>query len=204
MILYLFGGSSPENEKKQCQLIRSSIDLVRPSQILYLGFAHRGESGARGQLFRILLKTTYPDLFLDAENQEDLERSVKPLVFVDGGHNKTCLKDSVLGNDKLLGPVTSADYYFGESAGASFAGEYYREGGEDVPLTGALNLLPGIIVEPHYSQRNRQKLLREEMKSNGVKIGIGIDEAGGIKIDPALFPEEYEVIGDGLVEVITT
>lgn len=92
-------------------------------------------------------------------------------------------------------------FYFGSSAGAMIAGEKVREENDKPPFTG-LNILPKTIIEPHYSQWNRHNLLCQEMKDWSCPYGIGIDEACGIIIDPRKFPQEYQAVGQGTVEVI--
>lgn len=48
----------------------------------------------------------------------------------------------------------------------------------------------------------KEKLLKKEMVDWVCPIGIGIDEASAIKIDTRTFPEEFKVLGDGIVEVL--
>ena len=65
-----------------------------------------------------------------------------------------------------------------------------------------MGILKDTIIEAHYTQRNRHQALRNEMKQSGAKYGIGIDSITGIVIDTETYPNGYEVLGSGLVELI--
>ena len=202
MILYLFGGRSAETDELSWILIRDQLNLLKPNQILYFGFASSGSSGERSRFIHEKLIHDFGDCLLDSVNEEDISKAENPIVFVDGGHNHTNLSAVVFGDSRLHNLINSTKYYFGESAGGMFAGEFWRESKAGSPMVPGLALLKGVVVEPHYSQRNSQGLLQEELKATGSKIGIGIDECAGIKVETSEFPGNYEVLGKGLVEVI--
>ena len=201
MILYLFGGSSPDNSEKQWSLVKSKIEEIGHREIIYLGYAKKGSNSEEGLFLR-------RKLFLEFSNEindysvEGKARTQNPLIFIDGGHNGSNLSESVLRNQKLMNLIASVDYLVGESRGAVFTSAKMRLDKEGAIFSDGLNLIKGAIVEGHYSQKGRQDLLKQDMVKTGLSIGIGIDEACGIKIDTNLFPEKYETFGDGKVEVL--
>lgn len=202
MILYLFGGYSIQNGEVQWRLIEKELNDLSPSQVLYLGFAHSGKSGALSFFIREKLDSLLGGKLLDASVENDLKAAVKPLVFIDGGQDCLGLLEAVSRNSQLKDIILSASHILGESAGAKFLGSKMRIGRDGSEAVDGLGLLRGSVIEPHYSQKQREKLLRKEMEDWGCPIGVGIDESCGIRMDPNTFPDEYEVLGDGLVEVV--
>lgn len=200
MILYLFGGSSTENAEKQWTVIKSKIEEVGPQEIVYLGYAKKGGS-EQGLFLRRKLFSEFLNVVTNY-SAEGKVRTKNPLIFIDGGHNGSNLADSVLGNQRLMNLIVSADYLIGESRGAVFTGEKMRSDNDGKNFSDGLALIKGTVVEAHYTQKGRQNLLRQDMVKTGFRTGIGIDEACGIKIDTKSFPEKYETFGEGLVEVL--
>lgn len=94
-----------------------------------------------------------------------------------------------------LGEITLA----GTSAGAAVMGEYMIAGGGSgespnrslVDLTMGLSILPELVVDQHFHNRNRMARLMSAIATYPDRLGIGIDED-----TCALFE------GDGLVQVI--
>ncbi|MBF2079773.1 MAG: cyanophycinase [Synechococcales cyanobacterium T60_A2020_003] len=94
-----------------------------------------------------------------------------------------------------LGEITLA----GTSAGAAVMGEYMIAGGGSgespnrslVDLTMGLSILPELLVDQHFHNRNRMARLMSAIATYPDRLGIGIDED-----TCALFE------GDGLVQVI--
>ena len=76
----------------------------------------------------------------------------------------------------------------------------HAELGEDRPVAGAgLGLLPGVIVDQHFQQRNRLGRLLSLIAQNPSLLGLGVDEdtAGVVGPDSIM-----EVIGRGSVTVV--
>ena len=201
MILYLFGGSSPESEEAHYSLIFRQLGILSPKQILFLGFA--GQDSQSRQAFQNNLRSKFPEAFLDASSTSDLKMADRPLIFVGGGHNHQALYDFVIQNPILHDLVLNARYYFGDSAGAMLVGSKQRRisGNQSPPMAG-LCILKETVIEPHYTQGAKSGVLRREMKDWDCSVGIGLDEACGIKLDTDKFPGDYEVLGGGLVEVL--
>jgi cyanophycinase len=102
-----------------------------------------------------------------------------------------------------LGQVTLA----GTSAGAAVMGEYMIAGGGSgespnrslVDLTTGLGIIPEVLVDQHFHNRNRMARLISAIASYPEKLGIGIDED-----TCSLFEGDgsFQVIGKGTVTVI--
>lgn len=131
-------------------------------------------------------------------------------VFMTGGDQlRLCglLADTPI-MDKIrmraqLGEVTLA----GTSAGAAVMGQHMIAGGGSgespnrslVDLTSGLNIIPEILVDQHFHNRNRMARLMSAIASYPDKLGIGIDED-----TCAMFESNgiFQVIGKGTVTVI--
>lgn len=102
-----------------------------------------------------------------------------------------------------LGEITLA----GTSAGAAIMGQHMIAGGGSgespnrslVDLTSGLNIIPEVIVDQHFHNRNRMARLMSAIACYPEKLGIGIDED-----TCAMFEGDgtFEVIGRGTVTVI--
>lgn len=102
-----------------------------------------------------------------------------------------------------LGEITLA----GTSAGAAVMGEHMIAGGGSgespnrslVDLATGLNIIPDVIVDQHFHNRNRMARLMSAIATHPDKLGIGIDED-----TCALFEDSgiFQVIGKGTVTVI--
>ncbi|MBD2460472.1 cyanophycinase [Oscillatoria sp. FACHB-1407] len=102
-----------------------------------------------------------------------------------------------------LGEITLA----GTSAGAAVMGQHMIAGGGSgespnrslVDLTTGLGIIPDVIVDQHFHNRNRMARLMSAIAAYPDKLGIGIDED-----TCALFESSrsFQVIGKGTVTVI--
>jgi cyanophycinase-like exopeptidase len=210
MKLYLFGGAEIElnHAPRLKQLINEVLSEIKPKQLLHIPYARSKVSEREVDIFgegwvKRDLNLEGIEL-LDARKEEDLQKAKNPVVFINGGHQKELLYKRITENRLLYKLVMNASVIIGESSGAAVCGEYRRTDidGKDI-LTKGLGIIKDTIIEGHYTQRNRQQLLKDEVKELDAKYGIGIDSVTGIVIDTKSFPEKYEVIGDGKVEIIT-
>ncbi len=95
----------------------------------------------------------------------------------------------------------------GTSAGAAVMGYHMIAGGGSgespnralVDMTTGLGIIPQVIVDQHFHNRNRMARLLSAVASNVEKIGIGIDED-----TCAMFESDgtFQVIGKGTVTVV--
>jgi cyanophycinase len=95
----------------------------------------------------------------------------------------------------------------GTSAGASALSAVMIAGGRQkraarwssVELATGLGLLPGVIVDQHFRQRNRIGRLLAAVIRNPAMLGFGIDEATAVEIDAA---GRVAVLGTGALTVV--
>ena len=95
----------------------------------------------------------------------------------------------------------------GTSAGASAVSEHMVLGGpsDSLPRKGRLPLAPGlgfirsVLIDQHFSQRQRLGRLLSVVAQNPFLMGIGIDEDTALVVTPE---ERLEVLGSGAVTVV--
>ena len=95
----------------------------------------------------------------------------------------------------------------GTSAGAAIVGEKMISGGISgespnrslVDLTNGLGILPELLVDQHFHNRNRMARLMSAIAANPDKLGIGIDEdtCAAFNAD-----RTFEVLGKGTITII--
>ncbi len=130
-------------------------------------------------------------------------------VFITGGDQlrlcglmaDTPLMDTVRVRAQL-GEIALA----GTSAGAAIMGEHMIAGGGSgespnrslVDMTDGLNIIPQVIVDQHFHNRNRMARLMSAIAAYPDRLGIGIDED-----TCTLFSEQvFQVVGKGNVTVV--
>jgi len=115
----------------------------------------------------------------DADDPELLDRvSAAGGVFLTGGSQRRLvdpIRDSRL-HQALRDLHARGGVLAGTSAGASALGECMLAGTEDVRLSDGLGLLPDMMIDQHFSQRNRIGRLREALTRTTDCNGLGIDE----------------------------
>ena len=95
----------------------------------------------------------------------------------------------------------------GTSAGASAIAEHMVAGGSAellpkkglVPLAPGLGFLHNVVIDQHFSQRQRLGRLLSVVAQNPFLIGVGIDEDTGLVVTP---DRDFEVVGSGAVTVL--
>lgn len=146
----------------------------------------------------------------DCDNPEYVEMLDRATgIFMTGG-NQLRLSTILGGTDvaqKIRRCNASGVPVAGTSAGASIMSEHMVAGGDSnsAPAEGAINLAPGmgltnaVIIDQHFTQRNRMGRLLSASAYNPFLIGLGIDEdtAAFINSDDVL-----EVVGSGTVTVV--
>ncbi len=131
-------------------------------------------------------------------------------VFVTGG-DQLRLRD-LIGGSKFIASIKHRIQYgnlvmAGTSAGAAIVGEKMISGGSSgespnrslVDLTNGLGIIPELLVDQHFHNRNRMARLMSAIAAHPDKLGIGIDED-----TCAAFEDDgiFEVIGKGTITVI--
>jgi cyanophycinase len=131
-------------------------------------------------------------------------------VFLTGG-DQLRLRD-LIGNSKFIHSIkarikTRQLVLAGTSAGAAIVGEKMIAGGSSgespnqllVDLTEGLGLIPDLLVDQHFHNRNRMGRLMSAIAAHPDRLGIGIDED-----TCAAFEDDgtFEVIGKGSITII--
>jgi len=130
-------------------------------------------------------------------------------IFLTGG-NQLRLSTLVGGTDvaRLLRERNAAGAHIaGTSAGASFLSEHMIAFGEDnaAPHAGSVTLAPGlgltnrVVIDQHFTQRNRLGRLITALAFNPFLIGLGLDEDTAAFIGPDL---TVEVEGSGTLTIV--
>ncbi|MFH0952568.1 MAG: Type 1 glutamine amidotransferase-like domain-containing protein [Patescibacteria group bacterium] len=206
MKLILFGGAEVElgQVEPELKLIKEVIERLNPEQLLHIPFARTktDELEWQGDWFNRYINLPGVE-YLNADNENDIAKARHPMIFISGGRESARLITKITADHNLLGLINKASYIIGESAGAMVLGEYFRardDKGRCAVVKG-LGILKDTIIEPHYSDRKSQKLLAQEMVQAAVKYGLGIDCLTAIELEVDNFPEKYEKIGSGLIDI---
>lgn len=138
---------------------------------------------------------------------EMLDRSTG--IFMTGGNQLrlSTILGGTLVAQKIRRQNASGVPVAGTSAGASIMSEHMIAGGASnaAPAEDAINLAPGlgltnaVIIDQHFTQRNRLGRLLSASSYNPFLIGLGIDEDTAAFIGP---DDVFEVIGSGTVTVV--
>lgn len=130
-------------------------------------------------------------------------------IFITGGNQLRL--SAILGGTHLVTKIRRKNAQgvpvAGTSAGASIMSEHMVAGGQGngTPAEGTVTLAPGIgltnavIIDQHFTQRNRLGRLLTASSFNPFLIGLGIDEDTAAFIGP---DNVLEVIGSGTVTVV--
>lgn len=130
-------------------------------------------------------------------------------IFITGGNQLRL--STILGGTLVAQKIRRANAsgvpVAGTSAGASIMSEHMVAGGPSntAPAAGAISLAPGlgltnaVIIDQHFTQRNRLGRLLTASSYNPFLIGLGIDEDTAAFIGP---DNVLEVVGSGTVTVV--
>jgi len=206
MKLYLFGWADAEIKEieKQLKLFEDIIKKVKPKQVLHIPFARSPETekalwGPDRFIKHIDLQGSE---YLNATNPDDIIKAEDPMIIITGGGQTANLLEKIQWSPKLLELINNAKHIIGESSGSMILAEYARvKNKTGTNLIKTLGIIKNTIVEPHYTQRESQQLLTEEIQKTSMKYGIGIDEITGMEVDLETFPREWKKIGDGNIEI---
>lgn len=203
MELHLSGGRNYNGQKQiYWQSIRNFIVQQGIKQILFIGTASESHIGPNAIKF-FIQNINFPANIqvLDAEVEKDLVLASHPSVYVLGGHRQVELLDFIHEKTYIKTLIRTCPYYFGESAGAKIVGSKLRIGAEGSPLVAGLGILKDTLIEGHYTQKNRQQALKEEVADGELAYGLGIDEDAEVVTTPEIFPQ-YQKNGPGHIELI--
>ncbi len=130
-------------------------------------------------------------------------------VFMTGG-NQTKLASIIIGTplgEAIVAASHRGAVVAGTSAGASICSEHmvsFGSGGSTPKfrvgqVSQGLGLLRGVIVDQHFTQRNRFGRLLALVAANPAQLGVGIDEDTAAVVSPSGL---LEVRGRGVVTII--
>lgn len=206
MKLILFGGAeldipevSPVVLKTQ---IKDAVLETKCESILHVPFArlHPFEKEWKEGWFKELMSSAGISI-LDARNDEDINKAENLAIFINGGIERKELIESIYSRPKLLSQIYSAKYIIAESAGSMAMGEFMTADRAGNEIIKGLGVLKNTMIEVHYSERKRQRLLIDDLKKTGMQYGIGIDCATALVTDSVEFPNDWKKIGVGSVYI---
>lgn len=139
-------------------------------------------------LAELLLKARYRNVeHLDVKDPEAAQKILRAdLIYFDGGV-QTRLMKKLNANPKILNAIkqahNSGTTIAGISAGAAVLSSTMiccDRSGKAIESKG-LGLLSSVVIDQHYSQRDREFRLRQIISKHRDKIGVGIDEGVSVR-----------------------
>ena len=130
-------------------------------------------------------------------------------IFITGGNQLRL--STILGGTEVAQKIRRLNaegvHVAGTSAGAAIMPEHMIAGGPtgNVPSQDGVNLAPGLgltnalLIDQHFSQRDRLGRLLTAISYNPFLLGVGIDEDTALFIGP---DQHFDVVGSGAVMVI--
>ncbi|MCU0702842.1 MAG: cyanophycinase [Fimbriiglobus sp.] len=137
----------------------------------------------------------------------DADEFVKPLLDATGiwfsGGDQSKLTKAYAGTkvlDTIKKRYADGAVVGGTSAGAAVMSGLMITGGTDEATTAdGFGLLPGTVVDQHFTQRKREKRLAGVIAKHPKLLGIGIDESTAVVVSGGT----AKVIGDGKAFILT-
>jgi len=199
MKIFLFGGAETGQARAELKMIEKVINDIKPKQLLHIPFARlrATEMEWAAGWFKRNIELSKGIEYLNARREVDVARAKSPLVFISGGRNGLSLIQKIKASPRLLKLIKNAKIIIGESKGASVLCKYFTTKGNQSQMIKALGIIKDTIIKPHYSQRQRQASLIEDMAKTGVKYGIGLDSITAIAFTASRFPKGIKKIGRG-------
>jgi cyanophycinase len=116
----------------------------------------------------------------DVDTKENLSKLKNAdTIFFTGG-DQSIITKCYLGTlflDEMKKKVSKGTALIGTSAGAMAMSKNMITGGDETPIMGkGLSIIPDIIIDTHFKERNRNKRLEMAVSYTPKKIGLGISE----------------------------
>lgn len=147
---------------------------------------------------QILHANSRNEIVNDADFVKPLQKATA--VWISGGDQRR-LAERYLGTpveQELKKVVNRGGIIGGTSAGSAIASRVMISGGRQQPvIANGLDLLPGAIIDQHFSQRKRYERLASAVQQHPDRVGIGIDESTGLVVSQ----KRARVLGAGSVYV---
>lgn len=215
--LFLIGGA--ENNSGDRTILKHILDVAQPAQIVLIPTAScypRDMHRDYGDAFNLLEieQTTCLDIrdVQEADREQYLSAvEAANLIYFSGGDQVRLV--SRLIHTRLFRRIRdrfeAGDLHIaGTSAGASavgnpmiFDGDYKGSLKGSIGSMEGFGLIDGVIIDTHFSARQRLARLSQFLISGKCEKGIGIDENTGIVVYPN---DVFEVIGADMVTVLNS
>ena len=146
----------------------------------------------------------------DAQDPDYVERlESSTAIFITGGNQLRL--STILGGTPIAQKIRQLNargvHYAGTSAGAAIVSQHMIAGGDTgmVPTEGGVTLAPGlglintVVIDQHFTERNRQARLLSAIAYNPYLLGIGLDEDTAAFID---HNNQFTVVGSGSITIV--
>lgn len=143
-----------------------------------------------------------------SRDEADTEAVYAPLkeatgVWFDGG-SQSRIADAYLGTAverELLGVLERGGVIGGTSAGAAIMSRVMIAQGNPVAdIKTGLDLLPGCVIDQHFTERNRKPRLLGVLEKHPQQFGMGVDEGTAVIVQG----RNMEVVGSGQATICLT
>lgn len=218
-ILVPIGGAEDKEDKKDVlsRVVRET-GKKHPNVCLITLATHHPKDAARaykaafGSLGIDKLSIIHYEAHTDADTKENLEKLKRcNLVMLSGGSQLKLA--SLLGGTRLMDIIRERylnDKGFvvaGTSAGAAAMSDTMIISGSsrdamvkgELELTNGLNMLHGIFIDTHFTERGRIGRIIHTVTCNPGVLGIGLGEDTAVVLHKG---DEMEVVGSGLVMIV--
>lgn len=216
--LYLIGGAEDRGDQKRVLGRLLEVAGGPQARIVLITSAsrHQGEMReAYRQAFGALGAHDCTALAIERREEADAPAHAEAilraeLVFMTGGDQKRLM--ALVGGTRVERAIHRAlrergACIAGTSAGAAAMSEHMlSEGPDDTParkdsvhLSAGLGLLQRLVVDQHFSERQRLGRLLSIVAQNPQLLGVGIDENTALHIEPG---QGLEVVGSGAVTLV--
>lgn len=158
------------------------------------------ETDANASLRDLLARAGYRNVYhLDVRDpQATAQIAQADVIYFDGGVQTRLMRklNAHPGvRDAIIARYRQGAVIGGVSAGAAALSDLMiccDRGGQAIPSRG-LGLLSNVVIDQHYSERNRQFRLDQIISANSALIGIGIDEEMAV----AFSGNQLRILGSG-------
>ena len=215
--LLIIGGA--EEKLRQRQILSRFVSLAGGGDGRIAGHLHRLLAGRRGDraVRSVFMQLGVPEVIglrpitREEANDPALAAQLRDVtgIFMTGGNQLRL--SSVVGGTALGRMIVERHRHgvvvAGTSAGASAISSHMVAFGTSgttpkqrmTQMSAGLGLLPGVIIDQHFEQRNRIGRLLALIAQSPALLGMGIDEDTAALVSPS---GQLEVIGKGSVTIL--
>jgi cyanophycinase len=215
--LFLIGGAEARDERMTVLARLVALSGAREAGVVVLSAASNRQTEAQhayAQAFAMLGVRRCEAVVIEQRAEaDDVQRAEvigrARLVFITGGDQRRLV--ARVGGTRVgaaLGQALAANgaCIAGTSAGAAAlsASMLAPEAGDDGPhndgeLSPGLGLAPGLVIDQHFTQRQRLRRLLQAVAEQPQLLGVGIDEDTALHLAPG---HGLEVVGQGAVTLV--